>query len=285
MVFEPFGKRRPLRPLAVIAVLVANEGRGFHGRLLADGARPEVQAVRSGAGQRRAKVLVANRECVRKGIVEREVGAGVVAEGQGQGRILPFAGALYVQPAVVLASVGGVHLVRPAVRQRSHPGRFRFLDVEPKGHVLLPGGVRLHPHRIAVGKLDRAGIVEAAHAPQRSEGMIEGAVLLHQNDDVLGVEKAGTLFRLDCQRTPNRRGNSAEHCCGTGQSGYISHELATGLHGSSNQLLHSGRESVRSPCGGTNGAGAAQRRAKASIVSRATAGPVVMPLPRMPVTR
>ena len=61
---------------------------------------------------------------------------------------------------------------------------------------LLLGGVEgqnlteqlgLVPDTLAVGQRCRRGVTEAAHTPQRSEVVVEGAVLLHQDHDVLHV--------------------------------------------------------------------------------------------------
>ena len=64
-----------------------------------------------------------------------------------------------------------------------------------------PAAVRLVPHRISRGKLDRARIAESAHAAHGAEVVVERAVLLHQNDDVLDVgDGAGAVVGGDGQR-------------------------------------------------------------------------------------
>jgi hypothetical protein len=120
-----------------------------------------------------------------------------------------------------------------------------LFDVEPKGNVLFSGRVRLDPNRVAIGKLNRAGIVEAAHTLQRSECMIERAILLHQNHNVLGIEKTGTLLRFDRERALNRVGETTDHACGTCQTGRTLQELPTGLHGFSKLVApESGMQSM-----------------------------------------
>ena len=51
----------------------------------------------------------------------------------------------------------------------------------------VAGAVRLVPDRLAGRQRDRPRIAEAAHAAQRAEVVVERAVLLHQDDDVLDV--------------------------------------------------------------------------------------------------
>src|SRR5262245_38078902 len=52
----------------------------------------------------------------------------------------------------------------------------------------------------------------------------------------------------------------------------------------SNAADGAGKMAIQAQCVARRPATAVLHRARASIVSRATAGPVVMPLPRMPVT-
>src|SRR6202042_3092483 len=64
--------------------------------------------------------------------------------------------------------------------------------------------VRLLGHRVTRWQSHRPRIVEAAHTAQRSQIMIERAILLHQNDDVLHIlDRAGDDFRFDGQGALN----------------------------------------------------------------------------------
>jgi hypothetical protein len=72
------------------------------------------------------------------------------------------------------------------------------------------GAIRLKPHGLASSMHDGARVSKSAHAPQRAEVVIEGTVLLHQNDDVLDIlDGSGPLIRRDFQRpvdTARQRG-------------------------------------------------------------------------------
>jgi hypothetical protein len=65
-------------------------------------------------------------------------------------------------------------------------------------------GVGLAEDRAAV-RPARGGIVEAAHAAQRAEIVVEGAVLLHQDDDVVDVAELGGRRPGDRLRAGGRR--------------------------------------------------------------------------------
>ena len=72
----------------------------------------------------------------------------------------------------------------------------------------------LIPDGIAGGEGDGAGVAEAADAAEGAEVVIEGAVLLHHEDDVLDiVDAAGAIVGGDGQRTRDaggeRRGDGA----------------------------------------------------------------------------
>ena len=86
------------------------------------------------------------------------------------------------------------------MRQATQPGRVRVLDIEPKRNVTLTAPIGLHPDWITVGKRDGPRVIKAAHSLQRAKGVIERPILLHQDDDVLGIPKCTSRFRLDGQR-------------------------------------------------------------------------------------
>jgi len=74
----------------------------------------------------------------------------------------------------------------------------------------LPCPVRLVPRPLARRKPDGVRIVEAAHAAQRAEVVVERAVLLHEDHDVLDVGNgAGSAVRGDRERTGDARRHGA----------------------------------------------------------------------------
>jgi hypothetical protein len=57
----------------------------------------------------------------------------------------------------------------------------------------------LHPNGIAVGKRNGPRVIEAAHAAECAECVIEGTIFLHKDDDVFGIQKRASLIWLDRQ--------------------------------------------------------------------------------------
>jgi hypothetical protein len=111
--------------------------------------------------------------------------------------------ALGRDPAVIVAVVPGVVLVRPVVRhvvrELEAQERRRWVERQQRA-----GAVRLLEHRVAGGQGHRARIAEAADAAQRTEIMVERPILLHQDDDVLHVlDRARHDIRLDRQGAPD----------------------------------------------------------------------------------
>jgi hypothetical protein len=76
-------------------------------------------------------------------------------------------------------------------------------------------GIELVERRPA-GDRGHVGMVEAAHAEQRAEVMVERAVLLHQDHDVLDVLQAGALGRGDRERVVERVGQRSGAEAGAG---------------------------------------------------------------------
>ena len=67
----------------------------------------------------------------------------------------------------------------------------------------MPVAMRLMKDRFTRGEADGPWVSEAAHPAQRAEVMIEGAVLLHHEDDVLHIaNRARAVVRR------NRKGSS-----------------------------------------------------------------------------
>ena len=76
---------------------------------------------------------------------------------------------------------------------------------------------RLMPYGLARGQDNRVGIAESANPTQASKVMVEGAILLRQDHDVLDVlDRAGTLARgkrqraIDALRKRSRNRGGAE---------------------------------------------------------------------------
>ncbi|KAG1385210.1 hypothetical protein G6F60_014922 [Rhizopus arrhizus] len=62
-------------------------------------------------------------------------------------------------------------------------------------------GALLLPDLAPVGERDREAVSEPAHALERAEVMVEGAVLLHQDDDVFNIlDGASDVVGGDGQR-------------------------------------------------------------------------------------
>src|SRR5262249_28675426 len=83
------------------------------------------------------------------------------------------------------------------------------------------------PNRVTVCQSDGTGVVEAAHAPKCSEGVVKGPILLHENYDVLGVQKRAVGRRLNGKRSKNRRRAGAQNAAGTCQPGRMFNELSS----------------------------------------------------------
>jgi len=86
----------------------------------------------------------------------------------------------------------------------------------------LTGAVGLRPHRLAAFERNGEAVAEAAHAFHRAEIVVEPAVLLHQDHDVLDVlDGAGPAHRRNGQRSVDagkrsRRGDARQKiatCC------------------------------------------------------------------------
>ena len=76
--------------------------------------------------------------------------------------------------------------------------------------------------RVAVGEDQRLPVVEAPHAVQRAEVVVEAAVLLHQDDDVLDVVDASVpvwFCGVGRARRPGSHGGGRSGCCGGADEG------------------------------------------------------------------
>src|SRR6202044_3868759 len=156
---------------------------------------PHIVTVRVGRPHDRGVVVVANREGVGQRILERDVAA--VEEGH------RLDAALSRYPAVIVAVVPGIVLVRPVMRQVAHKlgSQERLLPAKRQDRARA---IWLLKHRIARGQSYRTRIAEATHTAQRAQIVIEGSILLHEDDDVFHVldrsghdlwrDRHGTLY-------------------------------------------------------------------------------------------
>src|SRR6185312_31507 len=104
---KALGEGLPLELAAgVLGIPHVHAGSRF--LLIAHGAGPEDGTVRRGARHHAAIVLVADGEGIGQRVVERKVFAGIVAHGYGHAGVVRIAGALGVDPGVVVAEVPGV---------------------------------------------------------------------------------------------------------------------------------------------------------------------------------
>ena len=229
-IFQAFRKRLPTRIRAVVHIGVPYIRRGSRIRLFADRSRPQVQPVRRGSGESRTEMLIANRECVGEAVVERKIRAIVVAHGQRHARAFLAIRTLRIEPAVVVPVIAGVRLVAPGVRQRSQPGRFAALEIQPEGRIGFSRLIGLQPHGLLVGQRDCTRIVEAAHSAQRSKRMIERAVLLHQDHHVLGVEKRTSFRRIDLRSSLDRCHQRAHTGRAPCEGGGMAKEVSSSAH-------------------------------------------------------
>ncbi len=80
----------------------------------------------------------------------------------------------------------------------------------------LDVGRSLIPDRLTVRQQHWPGVAETAHATHRAEVVVEGAVLLHQDDDVFHVaDGTGAAVRRNCQGLANacgQHGRSSRGC-------------------------------------------------------------------------
>jgi hypothetical protein len=166
------------------AVLAVRVERGRHRH----------QPVGVGRSDHRAVVAVADRERVGQRVVQRDVGALVVAHHFRTDRLagarVAVVGVVLAQEAVHLAAVPGLMLRSPLVGEVDQAVRAKMVWMEGLRAVVLE---------------ERAAallVVEAAHAGQRPEVVIERAVLLDQDHDMLDVLERAVLGR--------RRGGTRE---------------------------------------------------------------------------
>jgi hypothetical protein len=75
-----------------------------------------------------------------------------------------------------------------------------WLSIQVKRHDHVAVGQALLPDTASFGQRDREAVTETAHALERAEIMVERAVFLHQDHDVLDVaDGAGRIIGRDGQ--------------------------------------------------------------------------------------
>lgn len=138
-------------------------------------------------------------------MIERKIGAREIAHGQ---RTLGGDPIVMMFPQRVAAF--------PAVVQALQPLRRSRLSIQMEGRMQVAIRARLLPHRLARGQCHRTGIGKTPHPTQSPEIVIEGTVLLHQDDDMLDIHDGAAAPRGgQRQRAPDDRGpgHQTRHPC------------------------------------------------------------------------
>ncbi|MNS96414.1 hypothetical protein D3C72_1307120 [compost metagenome] len=213
-------------------------------------------------------VAVADRE----GIGQRELERNVLAHVEAHRRLV-----LELDPAVHLSLVPRGLLVGEIVRRAGSDQCVADSGVAAEGQdVLAAVGVRLEIHRLAVGQRNREAVAEAAHAAQRAEVVVEAAVLLHQDHDVLDVlDGAGVDRGLDGERLADRGRQQGQGRGRADGAGRLAEEIATvgGVHGESFNARTRRKEMEGVWIKAARGSGRAlQRRGRAGLLRRGGRG-------------
>ncbi len=209
---QPLGIRRP----AVAALLVAEDGPAA-GSVVAGVSRPEVVAVGVGGPDERAVVRVAHGETVGERVVEGDVVPGQMGHRRRR---------LGRNPAVVAPVVVRLVTTGPVVVEALEELHPQVVGGRVERQRLLARRIGLVPDGPAARQCHRARVAEPPDALERPEVMVEGAVLLHQDDDVLDVfDRSGRAVGGDgggALDTARQRGESR------GRTGYL--EEAAPIH-------------------------------------------------------
>ncbi len=122
-------------------------------------------------------------------------------------------------PVVVLALVERALAARPVVVEALEVLHAEVVGRRPERQRLLARVVGLVPDGLAAGQGHRARVSEASDAAQRTEVVVEGTILLHQDHDVLYVgDGAGRPLRGD---GGGARDALVEHGQGGGAAGEL----------------------------------------------------------------
>jgi hypothetical protein len=165
-------------------------------------------------------VVVADGERVGERELVGQVLAGVIGHGRH---------ALVGHPLVVPTGVPGGVRVIPSVRRVWQEGLAEVRNFRPERQK-LSRAVGLLPHVLARWQRHRVGVCEASNAPKGAEVVVEGPVLLHQEDDVLDVpDGTGPVVRRDGERLAEIKWQRRGH----GRSTHQFQECTTvdGAHG------------------------------------------------------
>ncbi|MNQ57939.1 hypothetical protein D3C85_721100 [compost metagenome] len=221
---QPLGVRLPFVAEGGGADLVPLVVHGGHARAgRAVGAGPVEHAVRVGARVHAAVVVVAQREGIGQRELQRQLGFLEIAHRDV---------VLVARPLVGASAVPGVLAVDPRVRRAAHALRVPLAAVQVVGQHGLAGGIALLPDVQALGQRNGEAVTEAAHAHERAEVVVERAVLLHQDDDVLDVlDGAGLVVGRNGEGAADGRRKGRECECGGTGGGGAGEEVATGIHG------------------------------------------------------
>ncbi len=204
-------------------VLVVNYGAAVVA-IGVDRAGHPIQSVRPSGAEDGAVIGVADGEGFGEGELERDVVAFVVAHAEGA--FFAVGVAVGFEPVIHSAVVPRGVLRTPRVAGAGDLLGVGFFRVEVEGKEVAVGavGVGLIEDGFAVSESHGGGVVETADAGEGAEVVVEGAVLLHQQDDVFDVVN-GTFGRVG----RNRFGESAADVrreerggeCGSGEFGAI----------------------------------------------------------------
>ncbi len=183
-------------------------------------AGPVEEAVGIGTAVQRAEIRIAHGEGIGQRELERGLGLHVVAHGLGLLVARPFGHA---------AAVPGVARIDPAVGRAAHALGVAGSLVQVVGQHGLAVLVGLLPDVAPARQGNGEAVAEAAHAGQRAEVVVERAVFLHDDDDVLHVhDRAGALVGGNGQGAPDAGREQAQRGgAGRGAGGGLQ-ELAFG---------------------------------------------------------
>lgn len=165
-----------------------------------------MQSIRIGLREGQRVVLVADREGVSERIVVMQIIARKVTHSEPRlARRIPRV----AEPFVPHRDVGQI-----AHRRRFCAGRARRRRAHMKWHDVVRAG-RLLPHWVAVGQPDCHPVVEASHAAKLSEVVVERAVLLGEDHNMLDiVDRTRRGFCGNCPgfADPNRQQGRRHGC-------------------------------------------------------------------------
>ena len=80
---QPLRERFPIGPTTIIHVFIFYIGLRFEAGFFSDCTRPHVQSIGRSASQRRAKILITNREGICQSIIKRNIFTIIIPQSQG----------------------------------------------------------------------------------------------------------------------------------------------------------------------------------------------------------